>query len=90
MKGPLNFKNCVMHFECHQNWHNLEITEDVKVKFCTECKKNVYVVKEVDEYESAIREGKCVAIFKDKLLLPTMGVPSRYDQFDNDDPDLPF
>ena len=58
----IKIRNCVFGFRCAQNWHEMNKTSQVGVRYCRECAKEVYAV--ADEYElfEAISLNRCVAI----------------------------
>ncbi len=58
----LPIENCrrLFRFRCPQTWDRLDPTEDVNVRFCPTCCKNVYFC----ETEEEIRQhaGQCIAV----------------------------
>ena len=56
-------RNCEFKFKCIQNWDLLGIKEGIKdVKYCSECQKDVHLVKDAWELVIAIEKNYCVAI----------------------------
>jgi len=55
--------NCEYEFEykCPLEWKNLEKTEDSQVRFCNECKKNVYRCKTNKDFDKHIQLNHCIA-----------------------------
>jgi hypothetical protein len=49
-------------FKCSKNWLDMDITDDNNIRFCQDCKKNVYFVNNELEYEMRASSGQCVAI----------------------------
>ena len=48
-------------FRCPKQWDNLERTADQGIRFCQECKKNVYLTRNDTETLQRARGGQCVA-----------------------------
>lgn len=51
-------------FQCPQRWFNLSTTEDRNVRFCGECRRNVYLCRDADEWRLHAGQGHCVAILE--------------------------
>jgi hypothetical protein len=62
-------RNCHLSYQCHKTWDELEPVKGYarSVKFCSECKREVYLCESEDELAGYIAGNKCVAI--DKSLL---------------------
>ena len=63
--------DCLFEFKCERHWEELEDIElkDLpqdncfgEIRFCSECKKNVYKVKSKRELDQARQSDYCVAI----------------------------
>jgi uncharacterized protein (TIGR02996 family) len=54
---PIGFE-----FRCPKQWSELEITDDLKVRFCQSCRQSVYFCVSVLEAWSHARRGHCVAV----------------------------
>lgn len=48
-------------FVCPKTWGKLKKGDDPNVRFCDDCKKNVYLVKTREELEAKRNERCCVA-----------------------------
>ena len=59
------FSNCEIR-SCSQIWGILEKTNDLNVRHCLECSKDVHKVKNIEELEKLTSKGNCVAFFDDK------------------------
>lgn len=62
--------HCDFEYTCSLNWRNLNPTEDPKVRYCTECKKNVNLCTTNEEIDYAEERGLCVAhpLYTEKAL----------------------
>ena len=90
----IKIRNCVFGFRCAQNWHEMNKTSKVGVRYCRECAKEVYAV--TDEYElfEAISLNRCVAIKQpsradkpaDRSLGMILGMIRSYEEL-NSEPD---
>ena len=89
MADIFGIENCAMDFYCSKNWNELIDTEVKDIKFCLECKKEVYFCNTLEEFESNSKLGTCVAFLafshqdieklKDLPLDITLGLPRRKD-----------
>ena len=61
-EDTINLRNCTLGFECKQDWYRLLETKDENVKYCRECEKSVYMIKNDCDLMDAIRSNRCVAI----------------------------
>ena len=52
---------CEFIFECKQDWETLKETDNEKVKYCTDCKKNVYWANSHEELSNLEAKGLCAA-----------------------------
>ena len=63
----------IIHFEfefkCSLNWKNLKPTNDPKVSYCEECKKNVNLCTSNDKIDESWEKGLCLAhpLYKETL-----------------------
>ena len=55
-------RNCKFAYKCNKKWDDLEATGDAKVRFCQECRQEVFRCLTDDELAQAIRLNHCVAI----------------------------
>jgi len=72
-------KNCQFSFQCFKSWHELASTSDSSVRFCDECKSNVQLCLNQQDFDAAIEKGLCVAApqeddGRDEVSL-TVGIP---------------
>ena len=56
-------QNCPLHFQCTQQWSELEGTEKEDIRFCFKCERNVFLINSYEELRDAVLENKCVAFF---------------------------
>ena len=56
-------RNCDVRFEivCPMKWDELEATKDELIKFCKECKKEVYCCKSPREAKKHAKLDHCIA-----------------------------
>jgi hypothetical protein len=47
---------------CHRSWQDLEATDHQLVRYCHDCKRNVYYCDTINEARENAWEGRCVAI----------------------------
>lgn len=62
--GKMPIENCdeAFRFQCPKNWENLNATQDTAVRFCEECRKNVYYCNDIEEAHDHATAGECVAV----------------------------
>jgi hypothetical protein len=58
--GP-EIKNC-FKFKCPKDWEKLDQTDDLGIRYCSSCQKNVYFSKDEAMALDYAKQGKCVAI----------------------------
>lgn len=51
-----------MEFVCHKKWNEMKPTENRKVRFCEDCKKNVYFCDNIMEARELGQQGCCIGI----------------------------
>jgi hypothetical protein len=75
----------------------MKLTSETSVRHCQSCAKDVYLISTKEELFEAIDLNRCVAIQSErrdtaKLMMPTLGIPSRYSDGvkHSDDSDIPF
>jgi uncharacterized protein (TIGR02996 family) len=49
-------------FRCPKQWENLKPTADAAVRFCDECKKNVYYCDTIGSARRHARHDECIAV----------------------------
>jgi hypothetical protein len=55
--------NCLFSFVCTKRWADLtEVTGPTDRRFCSTCKKDVYLCRTQEEFAARGRAGECVAI----------------------------
>lgn len=52
-------------FQCPKYWESLELTNNQNLRFCPECKQDVYRVRSEAEARRRAQEGKCIAIIEE-------------------------
>ena len=69
--------NCEGRFaiNCPKLWANLQTTENVQVRFCNVCRKNVYFCRTDDELDAHSKQNHCVAIYDSDLESEMLGLP---------------
>jgi hypothetical protein len=60
-------RNCPSAFKCEKTWDELSPAESAGVRatgirYCGDCRKNVYLCETIAEICAATKEGKCVAV----------------------------
>jgi uncharacterized protein (TIGR02996 family) len=51
-----------IEFECPKQWEQLKPTDDVSVRYCDACRKNVYYSESIDDAKRNAAQGRCVAV----------------------------
>jgi len=69
-------KQYVFKFECSQNWDDLTITNNEKVRHCGQCGNDVFSVKTDEELNSNAKKGRCVYV----PPMRTAGIPWMPDE----------
>ena len=72
--GKPEIVNCDFAFRCSKNWTEMQETDRTNVRFCGECKKNVYFAENNAALKRLSVEGKCVAVYENK---PVSNFPMR-------------
>lgn len=57
---------CLLSFACPQLWSRLAVTETPDRRHCEECKRDVHLVHDEEEFFQHAAHGHCVAV----LLMP--------------------
>ncbi|QOL24650.1 hypothetical protein LP316_09865 [Thalassotalea sp. LPB0316] len=52
--------NCHWGFKCDKTWESLTNTDDPKVKYCTNCKRNVHKIENEAELHYQINLNRCL------------------------------
>jgi len=52
---------CDFEFKCPLHWDDLVVTADNDIRFCHECRKNVFRCRSRNEFEAHRSLGHCVA-----------------------------
>ncbi len=84
-------KNCYFSYKCPLEWDNLNFTDDTDIKYCEECKKNVYRVYSEEEFHEMADNQRCVYIKSTEF--ETLGYPSivyNHSKIEIDDDEIPF
>ena len=71
-------QDCEMAFKCPKHWGKLAPTEDLKIRFCSTCSKNVYFCSTSDDLWEAQQAGQCVAFLTEnrEVKRVLLGLPS--------------
>lgn len=56
----IQIARCGLGFECEQRWQDMR--GDDAVRHCESCRRDVVLVRRIDELRAAVRLGQCVAI----------------------------
>jgi len=62
--AKLPIENCseAFRFQCPRKWKNPNATGDTAVRFCEECKQNVYYCNDIEEASDHAFAGHCLAV----------------------------
>ena len=66
---------CTFEFTCSKKWDELDDWTSDSVKYCDDCKHNVYLCKSQEEIDKARELGRCLAIERQETKMYTVGVP---------------
>jgi uncharacterized protein (TIGR02996 family) len=61
-RSPIEMCELPFAFQCPRQWDRLRLTDDVAVRFCDACRKNVFYCHTIDEAERHAWMGECVAV----------------------------
>lgn len=61
-------------FKCPKRWYDLMKTDDKNVRYCKECKQNVFLCHSADEMISRAQKSQCVALAKELDETEFMGL----------------
>ena len=75
-------KHCELRFVCGKEWDNLALTEVAQARYCTDCRKAVFMVKTKPQLLVASALGRCVGIADDNDFIGVIGDPGSIDGFD--------
>lgn len=64
MENYYEIRNCFFAYKCSTNWGELEDTGKEKIRFCSECAKEVHFCENDKELTQAVRNNYCVAFEK--------------------------
>jgi len=62
MSDVIEIRNCVIRYACPNDWDGLEITQNVGVRHCSSCKRDVHLCRTETELHQAMIDDQCVAI----------------------------
>jgi hypothetical protein len=81
--GSYNVMNCTFAFQCHRTWRSLERTPFSNIRFCTECKKEVFRCTTQDQIDWVVENGFCGAAHLGREeLLGVMSPPVEIELLD--------
>ena len=63
-ENSYEIRNCVFSYKCSADWENLADTGEEKIRFCSECSKEVHFCENDKELTQAVRNNLCVAFEK--------------------------
>ena len=71
-------QDCEMAFKCPKHWGNLISTDDLKIRFCSACSRNVHFCSTSDDLWEAQQAGQCVAFLAEyhEVKRVLLGLPS--------------
>ena len=77
MKDNFEIKNCFV-FVCPLKWENLEKTDEINIRYCGSCEKQVYKAENMFSFYELSEQNKCVAYREDENTPGIMGetIPS--------------
>jgi uncharacterized protein (TIGR02996 family) len=61
-RSPIEMCELPFAFQCPRQWDRLRLTEEVAVRFCDSCRKNVFYCHTIDEAKQHAWQGECVAV----------------------------
>ena len=65
MDNYYQIRNCVFAYRCEANWEELEDTNKEKIRYCSECDREVHFCENDRELTEAIKENNCVAFIRE-------------------------
>jgi len=66
-------KICELQFSCTQRWDDLDATDNASARYCSQCRKAVFMVKTKDALNLASALGRCVGIADDNDFIGVIG-----------------
>lgn len=81
----INFINKIFNTACDKKWNSLTPTNNSDIKFCSDCKRNVFKVYNKDDYRKRKQLNQCVAIsffLNDKFTEGTACEFTEYTDFE--------
>lgn len=77
--------NCPMEYICSKSWNELQMTDDLNIKFCNACNKEVHLCEDALDLEVALEQNLCIA-FQNQLEIKlerrmTLGIPKGFGGF---------
>jgi hypothetical protein len=77
MAAYSEIRNCDMEFQirCPKRWADLLPMGVTSVRYCSECKKNVYFCRSIEELMLRSTQNQCVAFFDADTQIGSMGLP---------------
>ena len=68
MENKDKINNCWWGYKCPQTWNSLKETLNPSIKFCYECKKDVFKTDSEEELIENIKLNRCM-YFSESLLI---------------------
>jgi hypothetical protein len=76
VESTLRNIECTFEFKCDKQWDDLETLVASNIKFCQQCRKDVYLCKTQEELDHARSLGRCISIERVEVRMFTTGVPT--------------
>lgn len=73
VNNSISEKYISLLFNCRQNWNGLDVTSSPLMRYCTTCKKNVFLVSSDTDFLEAVDSNKCMAISNNHGLISHVG-----------------
>ena len=77
-------RSCNFILECPARWEDLGPTEQENERYCGVCQRKVFMCRTDDELRARIEQNNCVAVQLPRFVSPTLGVPSREQDWEDE------
>jgi len=75
--NKIDITNCPLG-SCANTWEDLTATSKEDIKFCNDCKTDVYKATNMEDFLKFLNESKCVAYFEKKKEMMVGGLEKPY------------
>ena len=58
----ISIRNCILGYQCKQDWNSLLATNDQNIKYCRDCQRSIFKIANKSDLMDAIQVNRCVAI----------------------------